>query len=82
LRSAFDDSLDDYPSSYSVYVLPGSVEDLMRGASWLFLDDTPKTCIGEVHISTVAFDPSRRKELDPFCLDGLLADHQINEGVF
>jgi hypothetical protein len=25
LQSAFDESLDDYPSSYSIYILPDSV---------------------------------------------------------
>jgi hypothetical protein len=82
LQSAFDENLDDYPSSYSVYVLPDAVEDALRGASWLFLENTPLTCIGKIPIRAVVFDPSRRKELDATCLDSLLADHLINEGVF
>jgi hypothetical protein len=72
LQSAFDEGLDDYPTSYSVYVLLDSVEDSLRGASWLFLDSVSMTHIGEIPIVAVAFDPSRRKQLDASCLDGLL----------
>jgi len=75
LQSAFDENLDDYPSSYSVYVLPDSVEDSLRAASWLFLDSTPMTCIGKIPVSAVVFDPSRRKELNASCLNVLLADN-------
>ena len=76
LQSAFDENLDDYPTSYSVYVLPESVQDALQKSSWKFLDDTPMTCIGRVQVAQVAFDPSKRKELDASLLDGLLAEHE------
>ena len=31
LQSAFDENLDDYPSNYSIYVLPDSVKDSLAG---------------------------------------------------
>jgi len=72
LQSAFDENLDDYPHSYSVYLLPESAEDLLRNNSWEFLK-TPMTCIGEIRIDDVTFDPSKRKELDASILANLIA---------
>jgi len=50
LQSAFNEGLDDYPTSYSVYALPESVEDSLKNSSWEFLSDTPMTCLGHVRI--------------------------------
>jgi hypothetical protein len=72
LQSAFDEILDDYPSSYSIYVLPEWVEDSLRDGSWAFLSNTPITCIGNIQIGQVTFDPSKRKELDASFLDSLV----------
>jgi hypothetical protein len=71
LQSAFDEELGEYPSGYSVYVLPESIEPSLRKASWEFLGTTPITCIGRIEIDSVEFDSSKRKELDPSCLDSL-----------
>jgi hypothetical protein len=35
LDSPFDDKLDDYPDSYSVYELPESVETSLAKRSWV-----------------------------------------------
>ena len=75
LQSAFDECLDEYRTSYSVYILSDSVEDSLRSASWLFLDSAPMNHIGEIPITAVVFDPTRRKGLDASCLDGLLTDN-------
>lgn len=72
LQSAFDEDLDEYPDSYSVYLLPESVEDSLREGSWEFLRNTPMTCVGHIKIDHVAFDPSKRKELDASLLDDLV----------
>jgi hypothetical protein len=72
LQSAFDDGLDDYPTSYAIYVLPESVEDSLKKGSWEFLSKTPMTCIGHVQVADVVFDPSKRKELDASFLDSLV----------
>jgi hypothetical protein len=73
LQSAFDEQLDEYPSTYSVYILPESIEDSLREGSWKFLGHIPMTCMGSIQIGSVKFDPSMRKELDPSCLDDLAA---------
>ena len=72
LQSAFDETLDDYPSSYSIYFVPESVEPSLRRGSWEFLRNTRMTRIGEVPIDRVVFDPSKRKELDATVLDGFV----------
>ena len=74
LQSAFDHSLDDYPASYSIYMLPESVEDSLKKGSWELLTNTPMTCIGHVQVGDVVFDSSKRKELDASFLDSLIAD--------
>jgi hypothetical protein len=71
LQSAFDESIDDYPANYSIYVLPESVENLLQKGSWDFLANTPMTYIGHVQVGDVVFDPSKRLELDASFLDGL-----------
>src|SRR5580698_10007434 len=71
LQSAFDEDLDEYPSSYSVYILPESVEDAVKSSSWEFLANTQAACIGTIRIDAVEFDPSKRRELNSSCLDQL-----------
>ncbi len=72
LQSAFDYALDDYPDVYTVFVLPDSVKDSLEVSSWDFLENTPMDCVGHIQISSVEFDPSKRKELDPSCLDDVV----------
>jgi len=76
LQSAFDENLDDYPSSYSIYILPDSVKDSLRRGSWEFLRNAQMTCIGQIRIDQVVFDPSKRKELDASILDSFVVDHE------
>jgi hypothetical protein len=76
LQSAFDEDLDEYPTDYSVYVVPESADDSPPACSPEFLSNTPLTCIGQIQIQDVVFDPSKRKELDASCLDKLIADGQ------
>jgi hypothetical protein len=76
LQSAFDESLDDYPSSYSIYILPDLVKDSLLRGTWEFLSTTKMTCIGQIRIDQVVFDPSKRKELDAAILDGFMVDHE------
>jgi hypothetical protein len=79
LQSVFDEGLDDYPNSYSVYLLPESVEDSLKKGSWEFLRDTPMTCIGNVEVGDVVFDSSKRKELDASFLDSLILARPRND---
>jgi hypothetical protein len=71
LQSAFDEERDDYPNSYSVYVLPESAERSVSEGTWNFLEYAPMTAIGTIPVDSVKFDPSKRNSLDPSCLDGL-----------
>ena len=71
LQSAFDEQLDDYPRSYSVYVVPESSEPSLTKGAWDFLENTAMTCIGKIQVDMVKFDPSKRNSLDPSCLDNL-----------
>lgn len=72
LQSAFDKQLDDYAPSYFVYLLPEWVENLLAASSWRFLESAKLMLIGHIQVDSVRFDPTRRAELDPVCLDGLL----------
>jgi len=76
LQSAFDESLDEYPTDYSVYIVPDSADDSWPVCSPEFLINTPMPCIGKIPIDQVKFDPSKRKELDASILDGLAADQE------
>jgi len=76
LQSAFDENLDDYPSSYSIYILPDSVKASLRSGEWEFLRDTKMTCVGQIRIDQVVFDATKRKELDASILDSFAADHE------
>jgi len=75
LQSAFSDTLDEYPNVYSVYELPESTEPLLAGlaaGSWRFLEQTVLASIGEISISAVKFDSTKRKTMDLSILDALL----------
>ena len=71
LRSDFDDILDEYPDTYSVYVLPDSAEESLKRSSWEFLVSTYNR-IGCIPVKSVTFDPSKSKMIDPSILDELI----------
>src|SRR5450755_1243169 len=73
LLSGFNEKLDAYPDSYSVYVLPEAVEESLARGSWDFLEHASLHCLGEVPIWAVRFDSTKRKTLDPAILDKLVA---------
>ena len=72
LDSPFDDKLDDYSDSYSVYELPESVEPSLAEGSWLFLESARLACVGQIPVKAVRFDSTRRKALDPSVLDNIV----------
>jgi hypothetical protein len=78
LQSAFDEDLDEYPTGYSIYIVPESADDSLPVCSPEFLSNTPMVCIGQIPIDQVTFDPSKRKELDASFLDGLIAVDPIS----
>jgi len=74
LQSEFDDEIDDYSTSYSVFALPDSVGNSVQAGNWDSLNKTSMTEIGQIPVSSVTFDPTKRKELDASVLDDLLVD--------
>jgi hypothetical protein len=75
LQSPFDDSIDEYPDVYSVYQLPDASSQSVLGRDWPHLDNAELHFLGEIPISTVAFDPTKRRTLDSSCLDVLFPAH-------
>lgn len=72
LQSEFNDELDEYEASYSVYVIPDSVGNLVREGNWDAYNRALVDHMGEIPVESVSFDQSKRKELDPSCLDRLI----------
>jgi len=72
LDSPFDDDLDEYPDSYSVYELPESAETSLAKGTWLFLENARSACMGQIPVNAVRFDSTKRKALDPSILDQIL----------
>jgi hypothetical protein len=69
---AFDETAEDYPNSYKVYIMPELSEDALAG-SWQKLADRAVLFLGQVPVSKVQFDPSRRREIDAAVLDEFAA---------
>jgi hypothetical protein len=61
---SFDDALDDYPPSYSVFVLPHIDLSTLSG-SWADLSRSAVRMCGEVSTDAVVFDPTRRQSISP-----------------
>jgi len=76
LQSAFDDQLDEYPTDYSVYLVPETADDSRQVCSPEFLSNTPMACIGKIPIDQVKFDASKRNELDASVLDRFVAGEE------
>jgi len=72
LQSEFDDELDDYAANYTVHTLPESVWKSVQEGDWSFYGKTPMSEVGQIPVSSVSFDPSRRKEFDASCIDDLI----------
>jgi hypothetical protein len=77
LQGEFDDSLDEYPDDYAVYLLSGPGGDSLPQLTLNFFAETPRTLIGKISITSVVFDPTKRQELDASCLDHLLNQRDI-----
>lgn len=80
LRSEFDDELDEYAASYSVYALPDSVAASVRDGNWDFYDKTPMLHIGAIPVDSILFDETKRKELDASSLDALIDSYDAGDG--
>jgi len=68
----FDEQLEDDCDSYRVYLMPELAdEDLPK--DWTTLHQKATGFLGEIPVSRVRFDPSRRREVELSVLDELLA---------
>jgi hypothetical protein len=72
LESPFDDDLDEYPSAYSVYQVHCMASGVDLSRDWALLDRAQLRFVGEIPISAVEFDPTKRQALDSACLKDLL----------
>ena len=72
LRVQFDDETEDFPDFYKVFLVPPFTTQELAG-SWVKLHERARKYLGEVRLSDVTFDPSRRKEIETALLDQLTA---------
>jgi hypothetical protein len=70
---AFSEELDDYPDDYSVYLLPPDLHEENLPADWTRLRGLAVRRLGTIPVDRVAFDPTKRKQIDASVLDGLVA---------
>ncbi|HWQ32270.1 MAG TPA: hypothetical protein VNQ79_05250 [Blastocatellia bacterium] len=59
----FDDELDDYPDSYSVYELPALSKAELQG-SWEQLSALATAFLGRIPVARVQFDPTKRASIN------------------
>lgn len=60
---AFDETTEDFPDYYRVYVIPEPSEEELAG-SWDKLHEKAMRYAGAIPIQRVHFDPSKRREID------------------
>jgi hypothetical protein len=66
----FDEELDDYSESYKVYTLPDLGEQELP-KDWTTLHRRATQYLGEIPVSRVHFDPSKRQAVDVDVLEEL-----------
>jgi hypothetical protein len=71
LGSYFDEKKDEYEDSYSIYLLPSSIN--VEVSKSLYQGDVDAKLIGSVSIKSVVFDTTKRNALNPEFLDKYLA---------
>lgn len=76
---AFDEKLDDYPETYKVFLLPELREDELP-RDWTILPQRALHFLGNIPVSQVSFDPTKRQTIDSQLLDGLLSAVHLCQG--
>jgi hypothetical protein len=71
LDCKFDDSLDDYPATYKLYILNPQVDEDSQ-TSWASMPSRAVRYVGEIPVSQVVFDHTKRAELETSVIDRLL----------
>jgi hypothetical protein len=72
LDCKFDDSLDDYPPTYKLYILPKEIDERSE-KSWESMPTRAVRYVGEIPVNHVIFDRTKRTELETKVLDDLLS---------
>ena len=76
LKSSFDEEIDEYPDNYEVYVVSDSAETFLNTEPWDATNWATKTHIGQVPITQIEFDESRRKLIDASFVNSLLESQE------
>src|ERR1700752_1184086 len=64
----FDKVTEDFPDHYQIFLMPIMPDDELTG-SWDRLSDRAIRFLGELAVSAVRFDPTRRESVDVSVLD-------------
>ncbi|MFL6211990.1 MAG: hypothetical protein ACJ74W_24295 [Pyrinomonadaceae bacterium] len=67
----FDETLDDFPESYKVFLLP-NISDEELDKSWAQVEKLATHFLGEIPVKSVQFDSSMRKEIGTEVIDSLI----------
>jgi hypothetical protein len=71
LDCLFDETTEDYPDYYQVYLMPALGEADLNGP-WIGLPSKAIKELGRIPVASVRFDPTKRRELDVTALEKLL----------
>jgi hypothetical protein len=71
---AFDEALDDYPDAFRVFLMP-ELRDEELPKDWTTLETKAIRFLGEVPVSRVQFDETRRQSISTDILEELSARH-------
>jgi hypothetical protein len=68
---SFDEHLDDYRESYRVYLMPDLTDEELP-KDWTTLPQKATGLLGEIPVTRVRFDPTRRREVEIGVLEELM----------
>jgi hypothetical protein len=74
----FDEKTEDYPDKYKVYTIPQFSDEELTG-SWDHLSLKAQRFLGEIPVSQVCFDSSKRREIDSRVLEELFAQLPVEK---
>jgi hypothetical protein len=68
-----DENIEDFPETYQVYEMPDLSNEVLHG-TWESLSTLAVRWVGEVPISSVSFDPTKRNSISSKALIHLIQD--------
>lgn len=69
---AFSEELDDYPDEYAVFLMPPGLHEENLPTDWTTLRGMADRRLGEIPVARVAFDPTKRNQVDTAVLHELI----------